>query len=149
MNISHILARRGAVFLGCAMAIGSVAMAAGDDKKAKPSISVRATPQTGFSPLRVVVTAELKGGANDYQDYYCPSIEWNWDDGTKSESKGDCDPYEAGKSEIRRRYTIDRVYQMGGEYNVEFRLKQKDKTVGMGKTLIRVRPGVRDPGFPE
>ena len=140
---------RVAAAAGCALAIAvSGPLAAENDKKAKPSISVRASPQGGFSPLRVVLTAELKGGADDFEDFYCPAIEWNWDDGTKSESNSDCEPYVAGKSEIKRRYTIDRIYQMGGEYNVEFRIKQKNKTVGMGKTLIRIRPGVRDPGTP-
>ena len=74
------------------------------DQNKKPSISLRANPPVGFSPLRVVVTAELKGGANDYEDFYCASVEWDWGDDTKSESKADCDPYEAGKSEIKRRF---------------------------------------------
>ena len=132
----------------CALTIGGgiVAATAGDNDDNKPRITVRASPAGGFSPLRVVVTAELKGGANDFQDFYCASVEWHWDDGTKSESRADCDPYEAGKSEIKRRYTVDRVFPMAGEFNVEFRLKQKSKTVGSGKTLIRIRPGVRDPG---
>ena len=149
MKQRHTGSRRIAAAAGCAIAIAglvSVSAKVDDDKKARPSITVRSNPQGGFSPLRVVLTAEIKGGADDFEEYYCPSIEWNWDDGTKSESKGDCDPYEPGKSEIKRRYTIDRVYQIGGEYNIEFRLKQKNKTVGMGKTLLRIRPGVRDPG---
>ncbi len=74
------------------------------DQNKKPSISLRANPPVGFSPLRVVVTAEIKGGANDYEDFYCASVEWEWGDDTKSESKADCDPYEAGKSEIKRRF---------------------------------------------
>jgi hypothetical protein len=129
-----------------ALALATAAGAAGVDTNAKPSISLKATPQIGFSPLRVVLTAELKGGANDYEEFYCPTIEWFWDDDTKSESKGDCEPYEAGKSEIKRRYTIDRIFNTMGEYRVEFRLKQKGKTVGLGKTQVRVRPGIRDGG---
>src|SRR5262245_22206983 len=68
----------------------------------KPSISLKANPPVGFSPLRVHVVAEFRGGDDDYADYYCPSIEWDWGDGTVSENSVDCDPYEAGKSEIRR-----------------------------------------------
>jgi hypothetical protein len=130
--------------LAGAVALATPGVAAIDDKSPKPSISLKASPQVGFSPLRVVLTAELKGGANDYQDFYCPAIEWFWDDDTKSESRGDCEPYEAGKSEIKRRYTVDRVFNTMGEYRVEFRMKQKGKTVGMGKTSVRVRPGIRD-----
>lgn len=116
------------------------------DEKKRPKITVRASPQAGFSPLRIVLTAELKGGDNDYQEFYCPTVEWIWGDDTRAQTTGDCDPYEPGKSEIRRRYTVSRVFNISGEYRVEFRLKQKDKYVGSGSILVRVQPGVRDGG---
>ena len=134
----------------------------------KPSISLKATPPVGFSPLRVVVTAELKGGANDFEDFYCASVEWDWGDGTKSETKADCDPYEAGKSEIKRRYVQEHTFRSGGmstsplspgvspdmmgnqqpavQFRVRFALKQKNKTVGSGQTNVEVR-GSRDGSF--
>src|SRR5690606_32409390 len=103
-------------------------------EKKKPSVAVRTSPQSGFSPLKVVVTAELKGGANDYPDFYCPAIEWEWGDGTRTEQRVDCDPYEAGKSEVKRRYTVQRTYHTAGEYRVVFRMKQNNKVVGSGHT---------------
>ena len=45
---------------------------------------------------------------------YCASVEWVWGDDTRSESKTDCEPYEAGRSEIKRRYTLDHIYQSAG-----------------------------------
>jgi hypothetical protein len=120
--------------------------AAGSDKKAKPSVSVRASPAIGFSPARMVLTAELKGGADDYEDFYCASVEWEWGDDTRSESRADCEPYEAGKSEIKRRFVIDHTYNFAGDYRVQFRLKQKKKIVGSGSTDVKIRPGIRD-GF--
>ncbi len=89
---------------------------------------------------------ELKGGADDFADYYCPTVEWVWGDDTRAESTADCDPYEPGKSQIQRRYTISRIFQTAGNAKVEFRLKQKDKIVGAGSTRINVRPGLRDDG---
>jgi hypothetical protein len=127
------------------VAIGAAALLASSDKS-KPTVSVKANPSVGFAPTRIVLTAELKGGVDDYPDYYCPAIEWQWGDDTRSESKIDCDPYEAGKSEIKRRYVFDRVFQTPGDYRVEFRLKQKDKVVGIGSTTVRIRPGLRDGG---
>src|SRR5262245_61971099 len=62
----------------------------------RPSLSLKATPGTGMVPARISATAEFKGGDDDFQDYYCPSIEWNWGDGTVSEASNDCEPYEAG-----------------------------------------------------
>ena len=125
------------------------------DQNKKPSISLRANPTTGFSPLRVVLTAELKGGANDYEEFYCASVEWDWGDDTKSETKADCDPYEPGKSEIKRRYAQEHTFRsvttdIAGErglptaptqFRVRFLLKQKNKVVGSGQTTVEVRSG--------
>lgn len=114
--------------------------------KGKPSISVKASPVIAFSPARVVVTADLKGGANDYEDFYCPSIEWEWGDGTTSEQTVDCDPYVAGKSEIKRHFTASKVFHTSGDYRVQFRIKKKDKTVAVASTDVRIRPGARESG---
>ena len=122
----------------------------------KPSISLRANPTAGFSPLRVVVTAEVRGGSNDYEDFYCASVEWDWGDDTKSENKADCDPYEPGKSEIKRRYVQEHVFRalttdMPGaagqpaapqQFRVRFVLKQKNKVVGSGNTVVEIRSGL-------
>ena len=133
------------ILLAAGGAVAGAELADKADKK-KPSITVRASPSAGFSPLRVVLTAEIKGGENDFADFYCPTIEWYWGDETKAETTADCDPYEAGKSEIRRRYTTSRIFQSSGNMKVEFRLKQKDKVVGAGSTTVTVRPGLRDGG---
>ena len=136
--------------LVCAILLaGSVAIVGTQDaekEKKKPSLTLRATPSAGFTPLKVVLTAELKGGDDDFADFYCPTVEWVWGDDTRAESTADCDPYEPGKSQIRRRYTTTRIFQIAGDMRVEFRLKQKDKVVGANSTRITVRPGVRDGG---
>ncbi|PYR25830.1 MAG: hypothetical protein DMF98_10905 [Acidobacteria bacterium] len=89
-----------------------------------------------MSPARVVLTAELQGGANDYEEFYCPSVEWDWGDGTHSESTLDCEPYEAGKSEIKRRFTVEHIFRAGA-YKVMFRLKRRDRSL-VHPTLLRV-----------
>jgi hypothetical protein len=109
----------------------------------KPKISLKATPVIAMAPARVVLTAELTGGANDYEEFYCSAVEWEWGDGTKSESSSDCAPYEAGKSEIKRRFTVEHVFRMG-VYRVMFHLKRHDKMVGSAMIQIQVRPGLRD-----
>lgn len=131
----------------CALAVAATVQAAGPDKKDKPSISVKVSPLVGFSPAQMKLSADLKGGADDYEEFYCATVEWDWGDDTKSESKTDCDPYEAGKSEIKRHFTVDHTFNTAGDYRVEFRLKQKDKVVGRGSTDVKVRPGIRDGGI--
>jgi hypothetical protein len=148
-------------FLALTLAAATASTAAssyeheGGAQNKKPSISVKANPPVGFAPLRVVVTAELKGGTNDFEDFYCASVEWDWGDDTKSESKTDCDPYEPGKSEIKRRYVQDHTYRdmrpAGPEYpgasgptqyRVKFSLKQKNKVVGSGQATVEIRSGL-------
>jgi len=113
------------------------------DQDKRPSLKLTARPPIGMSPARVVLTADLNGGPNDSEDFYCPTIEWDWGDGTKSESTSDCDPYEPGKSEIRRRFTIDHVFR-AGNYRVALRLKKRDKMVASATVMIEIRPGIRD-----
>src|SRR5215470_17019895 len=100
------------VVASCLLA-AAMSGAASAQKDTKPSLKLTARPPIGMSPARVVLTADLNGGPNDSEDFYCPTIEWDWGDGTKSESMSDCDPYEPGKSEIRRRFTTDHVFRAG------------------------------------
>ncbi len=113
------------------------------DQDKRPTLKLTARPPIGMSPARVVLTGDLTGGPNDAEDFYCPTIEWDWGDGTKSESAADCEPYEPGKSEIRRRYTIDHIFR-AGNFRVALRLKKRDKLVASATVLVEIRPGIRD-----
>ncbi len=115
------------------------------DKDRRPKVSLRGAPQISFSPARVTFTAELRGGADDFEEYYCPTIEWDWGDGMQSEATQDCEPYEAGRSQIRRFYTAAHVFDYSGRYTVVFRLKRNKKTLTSTNTVVQVRPGIRDP----
>lgn len=111
----------------------------------RPKITLKAQPVIAMSPARIVLTAELVGGPNDYEEFYCPAVEWDWGDGTQSESSSDCPPYEAGKSEIKRRFTVEHVFR-AGVFRVTFKLKRRDKPVGYASVNVQVRPGLRDTG---
>ena len=110
-----------------------------DDKK--PSLSLKATPPLGFSPLRVRVAVEVRGGRDDDGDFYCAATEWDWGDGTVSESSSDCEPYEAGKSVMKRFFSGEHVFRQGGQHKIVFRLKQKNKVVAAATANIQVRSG--------
>ncbi len=141
--MNTVFAIRSVSAIACTIMLAGINPAAAEQQK-KPSINIRANPAAGFSPLRVVLTAEIKGGSDDFREFYCPTIEWDWGDDTRAESTADCEPYEEGKSEIRRRYTISRIFPTSGNFKVAFRLKQKDKVVGSSTTTVQVRPGLRD-----
>ena len=107
----------------------------------RPRIILRAQPPMGVAPARIVLTAELVGGANDFEEYYCPTISWDWGDDTTSETTVDCEPYEAGKSEIKRRFTVQHIFRQEGSQKVFFRLKRRSKEVGAASVTVSVRPG--------
>jgi hypothetical protein len=108
----------------------------------KPSLSLKATPGIAFAPARVVVVAEVKGGSNDFEEFYCPTVEWEWGDETTSTAEADCDPYAAGKSEIKRRYTIEHRFKNPGGFKIILRLKKGTKVVAQATTLVNVRAGL-------
>ena len=150
--ISHLRrsAWAGAACLLLSATLGVSVLAQKADKEAKdnpdnkrPQVKLKAQPVIAMAPARVVLTAELVGGANDFEEFYCAAVEWEWGDGTKSESSTDCAPYEAGKSEIKRRFTVEHVFRVGA-YRVMFHLKRHDKSVGVATVNIQVRPGLRD-----
>lgn len=116
----------------------------GNDGDRRPKFQLKAQPMIGTTPARIVFTAELVGGADDFEEYYCAGIEWEWGDDTTSESNVDCPPYETGKTSIRRRYTIDHIYRRAGSYRPMIHLKQRSKQVATAMTNIQIRPGPRD-----
>lgn len=140
------LSRPGFACLALTALVAATAAPAPQNRARKPTLSVKASPTTSFSPSRIFLVAELKGGADDYEDYYCPTVEWDWDDGTESVSTPDCAPYEAGKSQIKRRYATEHVYRHPGEYRIRIRLKRGDRVVAAASATVRVQPGVRGAG---
>ena len=124
------------------LVIPANALEAREQGNKKPSLSLKASPAVSFAPARIVVVAELRGGSDDFEDFYCPTIEWEWGDLTTSTAEADCEPYEAGKSEIRRRYTVEHRYRNPGGFKIVLRLKKGDKVVGSANTMVQVRPGL-------
>ena len=120
------------------------ARAQGGNKK--PSLSLKATPAVSFAPARVVVVAEVKGGTDDNEEYYCPTVEWEWGDFTTSTAEADCEPYEAGKSQIRRRYTVEHQFKNPGSFRIRLVLKKGAKLIANANTLVQVWPGLGTAG---
>ena len=105
----------------------------------KPDLSLRASPRVAFAPVEILLVAELRGGADDYEDLYCVTVEWDWGDDTRSESTPDCDPYEPGTSKIRRRYSIRHRFDYGGRYEIRINLKNRRDTVASARTRVELR----------
>ena len=120
----------------------------------KPKLALKANPPMAFSPARIVVTGDLTGVADDNQDFYCPAVEWEWGDGTKSEDSADCEPYQAGKSEIKRHFTTDHTYRIEEappgslppgqlqdyhDFHIQLRLRKNGKVIASAGTTVRIK----------
>jgi hypothetical protein len=149
--MDHRLMRRMLLSATCAafaVAFVAVCVAQKSDTKApdskRPKVTLRARPEYGIAPARIVLTAELEGGSDDFEEYYCPTVVWEFNDGSTSEASSDCAPYEVGKSKITRRYTKEHTYKRSGRIRVYFSLRHHDKEVTATGVNITVQPGGLD-----
>jgi hypothetical protein len=125
-----------------ALALASPLAAERDSKVKKPHLDLRANPRVAFSPVTVHLTAELLGGG-DAEEYYCPQVEWEWDDGGKSIQEGDCHPYSPG-TKIERRFTAEHDYPKAGVYQIKVTLRRANQTLASTTARVTVRPGLGD-----
>ncbi len=109
------------------------------DQDDDPELRLRATPRVAFAGADILFVAELRGGPDDNEELYCATIEWDWGDDTISESTPDCAPFEAGVSEIRRRFSVRHTFDYPGRFEVRLNLKRQDDVVLSGRTRIEVR----------
>ena len=128
----------------CLTMVASAAVFAGKDhddasleRARRPKLVLRTDRTVGMAPARVTLTADLVGGADDYQDFYCPSIEWDWGDDTESESTFDCQPYRHGVSRIVRHFAVEHLFEEG-QYRVTFRLLRDEKELASAEANLFV-----------
>jgi hypothetical protein len=115
-------------------------IARGDPQPDKPQLNLRASPRMSFSPVSIVSTAELEGG-EDVEEYYCPGLEWDWGDGSRSARESDCAPFETGAA-LARRFTARHVYRSSGSFEITITLRRASRTIARARTSVMVRPGL-------
>jgi hypothetical protein len=120
------------------------AQGAAAEKPIKLGLDLRITPAVSFAPSRIRAIAELRIPQERLAEFYCPAVEWDWGDLTESAESNECEPYEAGVSEVRRVFSAEHVFRSGGRYRVQLRLKRNNKVLVSSSTTVTVRPGVRD-----
>ena len=112
-------------------------------KLKKPRLDLRATPRMAFSPVNIFLTAELQGG-DDVEEYYCPQLEWDWDDGGKSVHEGDCPPFVTGTTRIERRFTAEHEYRRSGIFTIKVTMRRANRSLAASNVRVTVRPGLGD-----
>jgi hypothetical protein len=86
------------------------------------------------------VTFRLSVSDGGSEDYYCPAIVWEWEDGTRSTERSDCAPFEQAAAEDRSRaWTRSRTYQRAGSFRIRAHLCQAHRRVRTIDTLAVIR----------
>lgn len=137
-----MMCNRGLLGLAVILVTATSGLSADKPRGKKPRLDLRASPRMSFSPVNVLLTAELSGG-DAIEDFHCPEVEWDWDDGGKSVHEADCTPLESG-AEIERRFTAHRAYRSAGTYNVKMTMRRADRSLAVASTVVTVRPGLGD-----
>ena len=122
-------------FLVLALAVS--ATASDTPRLGKPRLSLRATPRVARSPVIVLVTAELVGG-DELEEFYCPGMEWDWGDGSRSFHESDCSPYEVGTG-LARHFSARHVYRAAGAFRIRLTLRRAARSVASAATKVQVR----------
>jgi hypothetical protein len=129
--------RRIVALLAVVLGLGAAATAG----VRKPRLDLRVSPRVAFSPVEVLVIAELVGG-EETEDFYCPGLEWEWDDGDRSAHEADCAPFQPGM-DVERRFTARHAYRAAGEYNIRLTMRRADRSLAIATVRVQVYPGLR------
>jgi len=135
--------RGGVIAAAFLLACAGAGLAKEEAKGKKPKLDLRATPRMAFSPVNVFFTAEFMGG-DDLEEFHCPEIEWDWDDGGKSVQESDCQPFTPG-TKIERRFSNDHTYSKAGVYNIKATFRRTNRTLAQATVRVTVRAGLGDP----
>jgi hypothetical protein len=106
------------------------------ESSARPVLKLRSSRNTVMSPARVLLTAELVGGA-EREEFYCPEVEWDFADGSRSVRQEDCEPYGA-TTMLERRFTSPHAFVIPGQYVVTVTLRHADNVVARAEALVVV-----------
>ena len=130
--------------LGFLLVLGAASsgLSADHPRPKKPRLDLRASPRMAFSPVNILLTAELQGG-DDIEDFHCPEVEWDWDDGGKSVRESDCAPLETGAA-LERRFSASHAYRQAGTDNVKVTMRRAERPLAVASAIITVRPGLGD-----
>jgi hypothetical protein len=115
----------------------AASLASASSRPQRPQLSLRASPRVGISPSGIVFVAELRGG-DDSEEFHCPAVEWDWDDGSRSAAEGDCAPFETG-AEIDRFFSARHLYRGPGNYTARLTLRRAGRSLAAATITVTIR----------
>jgi hypothetical protein len=97
-----------------------------------------------FGPVSVLVVAQLQGG-DEHEDFYCPDLEWDFGDGSRSSSQSDCEPFVPGMT-LERHFMARHDYLRAGDYEVKVTLRRATRTLAVASARVTVHASVATGG---
>jgi hypothetical protein len=101
---------------------------------AKPKVELKANPPFAMLGVgsRASATVRFRLSVKDGGDenYYCPRLEWEWEDDTKATEESDCPPFESAQKEDHERTWIkSRQFWEPGSHVVKVKLYKGDRLI--------------------
>jgi hypothetical protein len=119
----------------------------------EPKVELKPTPRVTMMPggtRAAVVRFRLTVNDGGREDYYCPKVEWEWHDGTKSSEESDCPPFgEATPSDHDRIWSHSREYWEAGQHVVTVRLFKGERMIRKVEATVDIRGESVPDGFRE
>jgi hypothetical protein len=122
-----------AVLLALVIPVTGGAKDAGGER---PRLELRASPRIAYPPARVYVVAELQGGG-EVEELYCPGVQWEWGDGSRSGVESDCDPFEPG-TRLVRVFSAGHAYRDPGEYDLRVTLRRAGRDLAAATIQVMI-----------
>ncbi|NPV06750.1 MAG: VWA domain-containing protein [Anaerolineae bacterium] len=79
-------------------------------------VELEAQPTAGPAPLAVQFLGRLVGGPDDNREFYCPSLAWDFGDGTSQFIQPECPEPPEGKWPVQREFRTEHEYSQPGTY---------------------------------
>jgi hypothetical protein len=76
----------------------------------------------GSCDVDVTFRLEVKDGGDER--YYCPEVEWEWEDGSRSISESDCPPFEEADEDRRFVQRKTHGFTRAGHWTITVRLSK-------------------------
>jgi hypothetical protein len=105
------------------------AFGAAKDKKTM-TVGLRALPRVAAAPVSVTFNVDLAGGV-DAQP--CPTLEWEWGDGTRFEQEDACEapePGEPARADAAQHFTASHEYRRAARPKVTLTVRQEGRILG-------------------
>ena len=116
-------------------------------------------PKVEFKPLQRITTLPIgrceavvifKLTVNDggSEDYYCPKVVFEWEDGTQSSEESDCVPFEeAAKEDHAKTWTKSHAFRTPGTHPVRAHLCKASRKIRVIETSATITGADGCPGY--